>query len=194
MQAMVERVIGIVFGVLFVGLSLFVTVETLTRKLFNVSLQGADELGGYVLAIGATLSFTLALIGRAHIRVDVFHARLPQALRAGLDWLSSVFLAGFSGLLAWLAWYVIEDTRSYQSVSQTPWATPLVYPQAVWLAGLIVFAVVAAVFAVRATLLLLRGRTTELERAFGPRTADEEVAEELEDLDARGVAHVASNA
>ena len=93
--------------------------------MFNFSLQGADELGGYALAVGATIAFSLALMGRTHIRVDVFHDRLPPWLQTALNWLSVVCLAAFAGLLAWLAWFVIQDSRAYMSVSQTPWATPL---------------------------------------------------------------------
>ncbi|MGE0313554.1 MAG: TRAP transporter small permease subunit [Lautropia sp.] len=182
MSDRVERAIGIVFGLIFVALSLFVTLETILRKLFNFSLQGADELGGYALAFGATLAFSLALLGRTHIRVDVFHARLPAPLRAALNWLSSLGLAAFSGLLAWLAWFTIQDSREYQSVAQTPWATPLVWPQTAWLAGLIVFALVSAWYAIRASVLLLRGRTDLLEAGFGPRSTSDEVGEELDDL------------
>jgi TRAP-type C4-dicarboxylate transport system permease small subunit len=185
MKDAIERWLGTVFGVIFVALSFLVAVETVVRKLFNFSLQGADELGGYSLAICATIAFSLALIGRTHIRVDVFHGRLPAALQTALNWLSAVSLAAFAGLLAWLAWFVVQDSRSYQSVSQTPWATPLAYPQTAWLIGLIVFALVGAGFAGRATWLLLRGRTTELNREFGPRSTKDEVDEELEDLRAR---------
>ena len=54
MKAQIERTLGILFGLIFLGLSGVVSVETIMRKLFNMSLQGADELGGYALAIGAT--------------------------------------------------------------------------------------------------------------------------------------------
>ena len=70
-----------------------VAVETVSRKLFNVSLQGADELGGYALAVGSTIAFSLALMGRNHIRVDVFHEKFPRGLQAALNWLSIVSLA-----------------------------------------------------------------------------------------------------
>ncbi len=126
-------------GLVCVALSLLVAVETVVRKVFNFSLQGADELGGYALATSATIAFSLALLGRTHIRVDVFHDRLPAWLQTGLNWLSAVSIAAFALLLAGLAWYVLQDSRSYQSVSQTPWATPLAYPQTAWLVGLIVF-------------------------------------------------------
>ncbi len=182
MKDSIERWLGTLFGLVFVALSLLVAVETVVRKAFNFSLQGADELGGYALAVGGTIAFSLALIGRTHIRVDVFHERLPGWLQTGLNWFSAVCLAAFALLLAVLAWFVVADSRSYQSVSQTPWATPLVYPQTAWLLGLMLFALVSVWVAGRATWLLLRGRIAQLNRDFGPRSTKEEVDEELADL------------
>lgn len=187
MKDSIERWLGTVFGLIFLGLSLLVTVETFVRKVFNYSLQGADELGGYSLAVGGTIAFSLALLGRTHIRVDVFHEHLPRAMKAALDWLSAVSLAAFAVLMAWLAWYVIKDTTAYMSVSQTPWATPLKYPQWAWLTGLIVFALLAVLMASRATWLLIRGETALLDREFGPRSTKQEVDEELADLKVRSV-------
>lgn len=188
MKARVEQLLGTLFGLVFLGLAAVVTVETAARKLFNVSLQGADELGGYALAVGATIGFSLALIGRAHIRVDVFHDRLPRALQTLLNWISVVSLAALALLMAYLAWFVIQDSRAYRSVAQTPWATPLVIPQTAWLIGLIVFGAVGLASAVHVTVLLLRGRVAELHHAYGPRSTKEEVDEELEDIKARGTA------
>lgn len=185
MKDTIERWLGTVFGLIFVALSVLVAVETVSRKVFNYSLQGADELGGYSLAFGATIAFSLAMMGRSHIRVDVFHDHLPAPVQTLLNWLSVVCLAAFAVLLAWLAWFVIQDSRSYKSVSQTPWATPLVYPQTAWLIGLMVFAAVTCGYALRATWLLLTGKTVSLNHEFGPRTTKEEVEEELEDLKAR---------
>ena len=192
MKDFIERWLGTLFGLIFMGLSLVVTVETVMRKVFTVSLQGADELGGYALAIGATIAFSLALIGRTHIRVDVFHDRLPAWLQTTLNWLSIMCLAAFAGLMAWLAWFVVRDTQAYQSVAMTPWATPLVYPQTAWLFGLIMFALVSAGFAIHASILLLSGRTDELNADYGPRSTKQEVDEEVEDLKARS-SDVATN-
>jgi TRAP-type C4-dicarboxylate transport system permease small subunit len=185
MKESLERWLGTVFGFAFLALAGVVTVETIARKAFNFSIQGADELGGYALALGATIAFSLALMGRSHIRVDVFHDRLPAPLRSALNWLSIVGLAAFAILMAWLARAMLADSIQYQSVSQTPWATPLKYPQAAWMAGLAVFALVALVAAVRATWLLVRGDRARLDREFGPRSTRDEVEEELEDLKAR---------
>ena len=94
-------------------------------------------------------------------------------------------LAAFAGCWPGSPGLWCRTRAAYQSVSQTPWATPLAYPQTAWLIGLIVFALVSAGFALRATWLLLRGRIAELNHEFGPRTTKEEVDEELEDLKAR---------
>ena len=188
MHASVERWLGTLFGLIFIALSIVVTAETVSRKLFNVSLQGADELGGYALAFGATIAFSLALMGRTHIRVDAFHYQLPHVLQTALNWLSALGLAAFAGLMAWLAWFAMQDSRAYQSVAQTPWATPLVIPQTAWLAGLIIFAAIAFAQSMRASWLLLKGCTVELNADFGPRSAKQEVDEELHDIRARNVA------
>jgi TRAP-type C4-dicarboxylate transport system permease small subunit len=185
MKDTLERWLGTLFGLIFIGLSLVVAVETVMRKVFNVSLQGADELGGYALAVGATIAFSMALLGRNHIRVDVFYDRFPAPVKTALNWLSALSLAAFAGLLAWLAWFVIQDSRSYQSVSQTPWATPLVYPQTAWLLGLMVFGALAVAISLYASYLLLSGRISALNALLHPRTTREELKEELEDLQVR---------
>lgn len=185
MKDTLERWLGTLFGLVFLALACVVTVETISRKAFNFSIQGADELGGYALAVGATTAFTLALMGRSHIRVDVFHDRLPGWLRSALNWLSVVGLAAFALLMAWLARAMLADSIQYKSVSQTPWATPLFYPQTAWFVALAVFALAALAAALRATWLLVRGRRDELDHEFGPRSTREEVAEELEDIKAR---------
>jgi TRAP-type C4-dicarboxylate transport system permease small subunit len=175
-------VLAWVFGTIFIALAFVVTVETLSRKLFNISLQGADELGGYSLAVGSTIAFSLALMGRNHIRVDVFHEMFPRRLQAFLNWFAITSLAAFGAFVAWVATKVITDTLQYGSTAQTPWATPLIWPQSVWYAGLVIFALVATGYALRATLLLARGRITTLNTDFHPKSAKEELKEELDDL------------
>lgn len=178
----IENVLAWVFGAIFLALAAVVTVETLSRKIFNVSLQGADELGGYALAVGSTIAFSLALMGRNHIRVDVFHEMFPRRVQAFLNWFSIASMAAFGIFVAWVATKVIADTLEYGSTAQTPWATPLVWPQSVWYAGLVVFALVATGYALRATGLLARGRIEVLNHDFHPKSAKEELKEELDDL------------
>jgi TRAP-type C4-dicarboxylate transport system permease small subunit len=182
MKDRIENVLATVFGGIFLLLSVVVAVETISRKVFNVSIQGADELGGYALAVGSTIAFSLALMGRNHIRVDVFHDKFPRRVQAALNWLSITSLAAFGAFIAWLAFKVIGDTLQYGSTAQTPWATPLIWPQGAWYAGLAIFALVAGGYAVRATWLLLSGRIDTMNHDFHPKSAKEELKEELEDL------------
>lgn len=185
MKDRIETVLATIFGGIFLLLSVIVAIETISRKLFNVSLQGADELGGYALAVGSTIAFSLALMGRNHIRVDVFHDKFPRRLQAALNWLSITSLALLGAFIAWVAFRVIADTLQYGSTAQTPWATPLIWPQSVWYAGLVIFALVATGYTVRATQLLLGARIDTLNHDFHPKSAKEELKEELDDLKQR---------
>jgi TRAP-type C4-dicarboxylate transport system permease small subunit len=177
--------VGCAFGYSLVALAVIVTVEAVGRKLVGFSIQGADELGGYILAFGSSLCFSTALVERGHIRIDIFHAMFPRALRIALDWVSIVTMAVFAVMIAWLAWVQLADSIDYGSTAPTPWATPLVYPMSLWVAALAVFALLALAFALHATQLLVGGRVRELEKRYGPKEAEEEIREELADLERR---------
>jgi TRAP-type C4-dicarboxylate transport system permease small subunit len=178
----VQRLLAWVFGATFVLLSVIVSVETLARKIANYSIQGADELGGYALALGSVIAFSLALVGRNHIRVDVFHEHFPKRLQAALNTLSYVLMAVFAVLMAIVAYKVVADTSAYGSTAPTPWQTPLIWPQSVWYAGLVVFALVTVAYALRAAKLLFQGRLDTLNEDFQPKSVKQEVKEELDDF------------
>jgi TRAP-type C4-dicarboxylate transport system permease small subunit len=188
MKDRIETVLASLFGAIFLGLAAVVAVETVARKVFNISLQGADELGGYAIAVGSTIAFSVALLGRNHIRVDVFHDKFPRALQALLNWISITSLAAFAVFIAWVAFKVIADTLDYGSTAQTPWATPLIWPQSVWYAGLVIFALVSVGLALRASWLFVSGRIDVLNHDFHPKSVKEELKAELDDLQQRQAA------
>lgn len=173
------------FGLLLVALSLFIALETVSRKIFNHSFQGADELGGYVLAIGGALSFTVALIERGHIRIDLVHDRLPLRAQAILNWLAAVSLAVMGLFLARYCWLVIRDTVEYGSTAPTAWGTPMIYPQGIWYGALLIFTGTSVWMAIIATRLFLSGDIEELNEEFHTKGALEELEEELKDLKRR---------
>lgn len=181
-----ERLAAWIFGLAFVVLALLVAVETIMRRVFVRSLQGVDEFGGYALAIGAALAIALALRSRAHIRIDVVHDRLPRALRVLLNLIAYPALAVTAMAIFVMAWFAFRETIEFGSVAQTPWATPLKYPQGAWLAALAVLVVFAWVEAAKVIGLALSGRFREVDRHYGPRGAQDELEEELADLKARG--------
>ena len=182
MKQHLERVLANLFGIVFLGLSFLVTVETVMRKVFNFSIQGAAELGGYALAVGSAIGFGLAVSSRSHIRVDVFHERFPPALQAFMNWFSAVTMGALALFMAGVCWRVIAKTVEYGSAAQTPWATPLIYPQSVWYAALVAFAVYAVIHAGHACRLYFTGQREALLVEFHPKSAKEELKEELDDL------------
>ena len=186
----IERLAALLFGFVFLGLAFAVAVETIMRKVFNKSLQGVDELGGYVLAIGAGLAFAITLLSRAHIRIDVVHDILPRPVRIAMNCLAIPSLAACAFAVLTLAGIALQDTIQYSATAQTPWATPLKYPQSLWVGALAVFAICAAYETVTLFGLIARGRFDEIDRSYGPRGTKDELADELADIKARGVTAV----
>ena len=185
MKRGIERVLANLFGFAFLGLSFLVAIETLVRKVFNISIQGSAELGGYALAVGAAIGFSLAVSSRSHIRVDVFHDRFSPAFQAFMNWLSAVLTAAMALFLVGVCYRVVVKTIEYGSSAQTPWATPLVYPQTVWYAALVVFAIYAVIYAGRASYLYFSGQRAAVLEEFHPKSAKEELKDELDDLASR---------
>jgi TRAP-type C4-dicarboxylate transport system permease small subunit len=176
-----------IFGLAFLVLAIAVTIETIMRKVFNQSLQGVDELGGYILALAGALSFSVALVARAHIRIDIVHDHLPRALRVPLNLLASLSILLCAMALLRMAWFAYDESATLGATAQTPWATPLKYPQALWAAALVPFVVVCAVEVSRIAALLAKGDIRTIDRSYGPRTAQDELDDELADMKARGV-------
>ncbi|GAA5231662.1 TRAP transporter small permease subunit [Verticiella sediminum] len=176
------RLCGLVFGAIMIALSLAITAEVLLRKFAAHSLGGVDELAGYAVAVGAPLAFTVALIERSHIRINLLHARMSPRAQAVLNGTASLSLAALALALLAFAGATLLDTWRYGSIAQTPWATPLIYPQTAWLLATAVFAAAACVYAARALGLMLRRDWRTLNRRYGPETIEEELAAELDDL------------
>ena len=175
----------VAFGAAMVVFAVIVTIETIGRKFLNLSFQGVDELGGYVLAVTSSLAFSLALVDRAHIRIDLFHRLLPRPMQRMLDLASVSMIALLALLLVYAAWFTVQETVEFHSTAPTPWATPLIWPQSLWLAALVMFALFALGAATHAFFLAATSRWCALERTYGPKGTEEEIREELADLERR---------
>jgi len=180
-----SHLLSCIFGYLCIFLSVFVSIEVILRKLFSTSLQGADELGGYILAIASSISFCVALIGNSHIRIDLIHYKFPPKVQATLNWLAKLSIILLAALLTYTAFKVLRETVSYGSTAPTPWATPLQYPQFFWFFGLLFFLIMSGIYFLQATRLLLTGRWEELRILFQPKGTADEAREELHDAQQR---------
>ena len=72
----VARVAAIISGYAVLLLCVAVSIDIVGRKLFSFSLQGTDDMGGYVLAIIAVVGASYTMAMRGHTRVDVFLVRM----------------------------------------------------------------------------------------------------------------------
>lgn len=179
------RVASLIFGALMLALAATVTVETLVRKIFSVSLGGVDELSGYAIAIGAPLAFAVALLERSHIRINIFYLSMGERARGLMDGMSLLALGALTVFLFFFTVVTVRETQAYQSIAQTPWATPLIYPQSLWLLAMAAFLIPAVWLALKALKLMVRGDWKGLIRLGGPGTVEEELKAELDDLKRR---------
>lgn len=182
---LVSRIAAIVFGTTMLVLSALIAVDTIVRKLFAISLGGTDELSGYAIAVGAPLAFTVALVEQSHIRINLLHMRMPARVQAAMNLLAALTLAALAVYLFVFTVRTVEDTQLYQSIAQTPWATPLIYPQMLWLAAMAIFALIATILALKALQLAVRGDWGGLARDFSPDSVEAELEAELDDLGRR---------
>jgi len=181
-------------GFLVIAASVMIGVEVVARKVFGVSLQGADELSGYVLAITSTWVLSGTLLWRRHIRIDSLYARLPRLLRLSLDIASLTAMVVFFGFVLRFGFDLFLRSFRLGSRAMTPLATPLAIPQGVWLLGLLLFLVVAIAVLVRAVMHWASGNVEAAMEMISNRSAEEEVADELEDVAEREALAAASGA
>ena len=170
----------VVAGWALLVLSLTIAFEVVVRKLFRMSLQGVDEYGGYVLAIGAMIGCSYALYEKAHIRIDVLVRLLPVAWRATADVVAMAALNFFVWILLMQAFDVLMQSWRLQAQAVSPLRTPLVGPQGLWAAAVALFALVALVHLVRALAGFIRGDWPYVTQEFGIPDVEEEVKQELE--------------
>lgn len=176
----VSHVLALAVGWVLVLLSATIVVEVFGRKLFAMSLQGVDEYGGYILAIGSAVGFTLALFHKAHIRIDVIIRYLPVPVRAAADLVALAVLAFVAFELTVTAVNVAMQSHAMQAQAVSPLRTPLDVPQGLWAAGFALFALSVIVVFLRTAVAVAQRDWATVEREAGLANIEEEVAGEVE--------------
>ncbi|MDW3221832.1 MAG: TRAP transporter small permease [Paracoccaceae bacterium] len=162
-------------GITIALLAVLITIDIVGRDVFGVSVQGTDEIGGYVLAFVGSLGMALTLMRRGHPRIDLFFRFFPNAVRDTLNVLAQITIAGFAVFMAWQAWGELEKTLRFGAITNTPLQTPLWVPQSIWLAGMIFFALTCCLTSAHAIWLYFTDR-----RAVSLFYGSPSVAEEVE--------------
>lgn len=179
-------VFSIVGGYILLFLSVLIVFEIIARKLFNYSLQGVDEIGGYVVAITGTFGFAYALIERTHTRIDIILDHVPPVVRNLLNLLAYALVTGAALFMLRYAYEALSESILFKSLSPTPLQITMWIPQSMWVAGLVVFSITAVAMLVH--LLVLQFKNPERGfRLYGPPTIQEEVEREMAQAEARKV-------
>lgn len=159
-----------------------VTYDVITRKIFNVSIAGADEISGYVFAISTACAYSYALLTRANIRIDFIYNKFPPTLQRWMDILSITLTAGFFGVVCYFAYNLVDDAFLYGSRAVTPLQTPLAIPQTLWFIALCFALLTAVTLLVLSLKALLSGDKDKVKSLVGIPSLDEEIKAELGEL------------
>lgn len=179
------RFFALMGGYAILGVAVFVSLEVVLRRTVGISLQGADEFGGYALAAAAAFGFSYTLMMRGHTRIELVTERLPKPLAGLLNLLAMLAIAFMAVFLAFRGWAVMLESIEFRTLSGTPSRTKLWVPQAVWVGGLILFALYACATAVHALWLAVT-RNPALVRWYGAKSLEEEIFEEKQSVAVRG--------
>lgn len=178
----VTKMTAILAGYALLGLSFAICLEIIMRRLFAFSMQGVDEIGGYILAGVCAFGFAYVLMNRAHTRIDLLLVRSSPLVQVILNLFSAILMAGIASFMAWRAYATLIRSVGFGSLAATPLQTPIWVPQLIWFSGLLLFAIVACFILVRSLAALRRG-AKEVNSLIGPVTLGEEIKEEV---DSRG--------
>lgn len=169
-------------GASLLACAILVTIDVITRKLFNWTFSGSDEISGYAFAASTTWAYSYCLLHRANIRIDAVYNFLPTVVKAMLDLLGLLLLLGFIWLLTSRGIDVLAETIDNDSVSNTTLQTPLWLPQSLWLGGLILFCISLVFVSLFTFLFLIRGNLPMVRRIAGALSIEEEIGEETHGL------------
>lgn len=154
-----SRVCVWVCGILLFVTAFMIAVEVLLRKIFSVSMGGADEISSYVLAVTCSWSFGYALFHKVHVRIDILYIKLPPKLKAMLDTLALLLFLLYMSTLSYFAFFVLKRSIDRGSTANTPLQTPLWIPQSIWFFGLVVFTLIILRVLSGSVYYQLKGRT-----------------------------------
>ena len=96
-----STVLGRVAGVAYFATGLMLAYEVFMRYVFIAPTIWAAELSQLCMIWGTWLAAALLLHTRQHIRITILTDRLPRSVQRIQETLVLLFVAGYSGLVAW---------------------------------------------------------------------------------------------
>lgn len=186
---LISRALAFCSGMAVAALALIICIDIGARNLLRVSVQGSDELGGYVLALVGSLGLAHTLIQKGHPRVDLGFRFLPKIVHGPLHVLALAAMTAMAVFMAIHVWGELDKTLTFGTVTNTPLQTPLWVPQGLWFAGIVFFAVTAATATLHGLCLLFQS-PSELSNQYGTTSVEEEVTAYIDPNSIKGESHV----
>ena len=170
-------------GAALLAAALMVTVDVLSRKIFNITRSGSDEYSGYVFSATTTWAYSYCLLQRSNVRIDALYNYLPRKVTAILDVVGLLLLFYFMSIMTYYAMVSFVDSWVNNSVSITTLGTPQWIPQLFWVAGLILFFVTLIFVVVYSIIALLQRNWDLVARVAGVPSIAETMQEETHGID-----------
>ena len=170
-------------GAALLAAALMVTVDVLSRKIFNITMSGSDEYSGYVFSATTTWAYSYCLLHRSNVRIDALYNYLPRKVTAILDVVGLLLLFYFMSIMTYYAMVSFVDSWVNNSVSITTLGTPQWIPHLFWVAGLILFFVTLIFVVVYSIIALLQRNWDLVARIAGVPSIAETMQEETHGID-----------
>ena len=170
-------------GAALLAAAVMVTVDVLSRKIFNVTMSGSDEYSGYVFSATTTWAYSYCLLHRSNVRIDALYNYLPRKVTTILDVVGLLLLFYFMSIMTYYAMVSFVDSWVNNSVSITTLGTPQWIPQLFWVAGLILFFVTLIFVVVYSIVALLQRNWDLVARVAGVPSIAETMQEETHGID-----------
>jgi TRAP-type C4-dicarboxylate transport system permease small subunit len=120
---------------------LLITLEILVRLITNVSLLIADELAAYFMVFVAYWGAILAIENDNFVRVDVLYNRYGPRFKRIADLVFEAILIFFVSVMTFFTYKSVVSAYIHGTVSNSVLRTPLLYPKAILLIGLVLLLV-----------------------------------------------------
>lgn len=90
---------------------LLTTADVILRYFFNSPITSSYELSEIAMGIIAPVALLYCAYKDEHVCVDILYERLPYLAQSASRAISNLIVIIFSGLLAWQAWFQIQEVR-----------------------------------------------------------------------------------
>ena len=128
-EGWIERLCRWLCELAIISMMVMVAVEVVLRNLFGISLQSADELGGYLLVAVSFLSLSTCFVSGAFHKVEFIDSRLGERGHALRKLIFDAIALAFSLLLLWQLVRLVLRSWDGGDFAATILGTPLWIPQ-----------------------------------------------------------------